>query len=799
MRKIEDSTVNERGDVISNVSVTVYLTGTATLATLYSDDGVTTTTNPVTSDSNGKFSFYVEDGRYDLTFTKTGITTRTITDMEVIDWKSNPYCLASMYQAGTATAPSTLPTVASESASGGSIDTATYYYVITYFNKNGETTKSPVRSFACSAGSTNKVKIRPADFLWRSGCYGFRVYVGQSSSGPFYLHTPAANSVATTGHYIWGDIILTSLTFSGTEPPATNTAAIDAIQVALNATSDFANNTVSGVMVPSASATTLTTPLMLTNQQKIMGLAAFRHEQSVNSITTSWVADAEVAAVIVMGTANAGSVQGIQIRTSGHGILFVGQAAEWYFRDMSIRCTGSGGTYAAIRIRTEAEIHNLIFEEVYLRGDRAAVWVSNSYGGNNVFRNSRWDLGGANGYLSTGGVADLDRAANPAGIVALTGFAYEHIFTEAGTGIIWDFLNTDGKLYDCSNADPTPASSTTAVVRYAVDADGNGGLIFPFIFNCVFNSSANYGAAVAITSNTGNTLTLLSIQNSQLVGFTNAIDGNNVLNGSQIKLFGCSGPDSSTGASAGKIINLLQNGAGLVSVGCVRGGSLNETKIGPSLRIHEQTPNNANSKIIDISSNTLRVLAADGSTVLLTLSNAGALGATTTVTGTQLVSSVATGTAPLTVSSTTNVANLNASSLSGATFAAPGAIGGTTPAAGTFTTLATTATTGTALTSTSRFKHTNFITFADADTTPTVANGNLFKASNTGATSITAFDDGVNGQVIRIIFTNGNTTIVAGANMKLAAGLNLVGTADDTLSLVFDGTSWFELSRSVNA
>lgn len=51
------------------------------------------------------------------------------------------------------------------------------------------------------------------------------------------------------------------------------------------------------------------------------------------------------------------------------------------------------------------------------------------------------------------------------------------------------------------------------------------------------------------------------------------------------------------------------------------------------------------------------------------------------------MSSVATGTAPLTVASTTNVANLNASSLGGATFAAPGAIGGVTPAAGTFTAL----------------------------------------------------------------------------------------------------------------
>ncbi len=51
------------------------------------------------------------------------------------------------------------------------------------------------------------------------------------------------------------------------------------------------------------------------------------------------------------------------------------------------------------------------------------------------------------------------------------------------------------------------------------------------------------------------------------------------------------------------------------------------------------------------------------------------------------VSTAATGTAPFTVSSTTNVANLNASYLNGTTFAAPGSIGNTTPGSGAFTTL----------------------------------------------------------------------------------------------------------------
>ena len=57
----------------------------------------------------------------------------------------------------------------------------------------------------------------------------------------------------------------------------------------------------------------------------------------------------------------------------------------------------------------------------------------------------------------------------------------------------------------------------------------------------------------------------------------------------------------------------------------------------------------------------------------------------------QLTSTLATGTAPFVVASTTNVANLNASSLKGATFASPGAIGSGTPGTGRFTTLTATA------------------------------------------------------------------------------------------------------------
>jgi hypothetical protein len=68
--------------------------------------------------------------------------------------------------------------------------------------------------------------------------------------------------------------------------------------------------------------------------------------------------------------------------------------------------------------------------------------------------------------------------------------------------------------------------------------------------------------------------------------------------------------------------------------------------------------------------------------------NSTTIGATTATTGrfTTVESTVATGTAPFIVASTTVVSNLNAALLNGTTWTAPGAIGGGTPAAGSFTT-----------------------------------------------------------------------------------------------------------------
>jgi hypothetical protein len=69
-----------------NSTITVYLTGTTTLATIYSDNVGTVKANPFTTNSDASFSFYIDNVRYDMKFSGTGIATPfTLTDLVAFD------------------------------------------------------------------------------------------------------------------------------------------------------------------------------------------------------------------------------------------------------------------------------------------------------------------------------------------------------------------------------------------------------------------------------------------------------------------------------------------------------------------------------------------------------------------------------------------------------------------------------------------------------------------------------------------------------------------------------------------
>lgn len=85
MQKFQDVILDQYGNVVQNASITVYNTGTAVKPTIYSDNGITITTNPVTTDSLGRYYFYAPAGRYDLAISGSKIVSYTETDVLLQD------------------------------------------------------------------------------------------------------------------------------------------------------------------------------------------------------------------------------------------------------------------------------------------------------------------------------------------------------------------------------------------------------------------------------------------------------------------------------------------------------------------------------------------------------------------------------------------------------------------------------------------------------------------------------------------------------------------------------------------
>ena len=126
-----------------------------------------------------------------------------------------------------------------------------------------------------------------------------------------------------------------------------------------------------------------------------------------------------------------------------------------------------------------------------------------------------------------------------------------------------------------------------------------------------------------------------------------------------------------------------------------------------------------------------------------------------------LTSSVSTGTAPFVIASTTNVANLNASSLGGATFSAPGPIGSTTASTGTFSS----------------------ISVVQLISTP--AASLRFSPGN----GITQFFDGTNQETLQIWSGGTLTTVIASAGTSYLSGGNLGVGNTNPLGLFSVGSS----------
>lgn len=86
MQKYLNSVANATtGLPVQNASVQVVTNPGGTVATIYSDNGITLAPNPLTTDANGAYSFYAADGHYNLVISGPNITPQTINDVILLD------------------------------------------------------------------------------------------------------------------------------------------------------------------------------------------------------------------------------------------------------------------------------------------------------------------------------------------------------------------------------------------------------------------------------------------------------------------------------------------------------------------------------------------------------------------------------------------------------------------------------------------------------------------------------------------------------------------------------------------
>lgn len=90
-----------------------------------------------------------------------------------------------------------------------------------------------------------------------------------------------------------------------------------------------------------------------------------------------------------------------------------------------------------------------------------------------------------------------------------------------------------------------------------------------------------------------------------------------------------------------------------------------------------------------------------------------------------------------------------------------------------------------------------------AATTFAVTGEAMTVTGDVGGNNVATITGGLTGQILILTFVDALVTIVnddthAANTIDLTGGANLVSADDTTLMLFFDGTSWYELSRSVN-
>ena len=341
-------------------------------------------------------------------------------------------------------------------------------------------------------------------------------------------------------HMAAGDFIVAAVPTSGSAFPNTNTATIDADQAALNQACNYtANSCAGGHLVMPQGVITATTPLIVSNQQTVIGdnspVAGGKSERSC-----AWK-DPNLACVMVMGTANGVRVEGLDIESQGFGLMLTGwgpgfASMNQFIRNNNIATSDTSGQYSALYFHVGIW-YNEHLENNFLQGSLAALQIDGASGGWWFISGSRWNTAnglsaGKNGnaLLSVSSVTDPDRAQirgafpNAVGMVELS-----DLFSESASGVQFDAVNLGLQLRKVLTADPNANANTPAFVRIGADANAGSGNfgVGVTIEDTAFQASQNVVSDIQFVANSSNLFGQLTLRNSG-GGSTNAIDMNGV-------------------------------------------------------------------------------------------------------------------------------------------------------------------------------------------------------------------------------------------------------------------------------
>jgi hypothetical protein len=535
---------------------------------------------------------------------------------------------------GTVTPPSVGPSIALESASGGSIAAGTYYFCYTLVNLNGETPCSPEVSFNVASGSTNQLVIYAGTGNeWRTGAFAYRVYASSSAGGTKFLQTPRTLSVnvaagdisrSTAGvvtvttstahglggqwsvtvagvtgcttspdgtftvlevpsnttftyaqsgtaetcgtggtaswksnvvldsntHFVPGEFIVSALSFSGTTPPVSNSATIDADQVAWNEVCPYSTGLCRGTLQYPSADHTGTTPLILGS---LMGGRVSGHSgtglDSVSHGSTRVCSFVQplLGCVMIMYPYGGVSVEGLNIKaTNTNGYVLYhsnpGGGLSTFSNDVRIAEANveTNGTAIVAPLRIYGRWFYLNFDRLQLTANTstaggAGVIMSHFGGGEWRFHGPvRWTIPGIHDWVrSEHGPDDPDRNTGTAS--AVTNVIFEHINfqcgpTAADTGEYFKLLNVGARIRDVNGSDCSPDAGVEALIQLGLDSHGASvsGLEYEFI-NSGFTADADAPSTVKILSNAG-TIRRLRFVDTPIFGSASSIafDFNNV-------------------------------------------------------------------------------------------------------------------------------------------------------------------------------------------------------------------------------------------------------------------------------